>query len=168
MHPSHLEHRVADLERQVRRSKLIQRTLGALACVVLASSALLQSRYYERLRQLEVFDSQGRTRIVLDTQPTPRLVFKSETGANQIVLGLCGEEHAIPFEQKAPHLAIDGAQSCVLLSVSPAPREEPKGEGVPAESAAFQMKSSPDGPAIQLSVDSAGNVTSELGDEHGK
>lgn len=138
-----LEERVAELEKQVRDSRRFVRVVCVVAGAVLLSSATLQSKYFKRLRQLEIFDGQGRTRIVLDAETTPRLVFKSETGENQIVLGIGDEERAFPFDQKqVPHLALESGQTSVLLSVSPAPQSESLDEQSRVESATLRMQSS--------------------------
>jgi hypothetical protein len=142
MDSSTLEHRVVVLEKHLRRSRRFARAVGLVACCVLLASIGTQSRYFRRVRQLEVYDEQGRTRIVLDAEPTPRLVFKSETGEKQIVLGIGDAERAFPFDQKdVPHLALETGQTSILLSVSPAPQSETLDEPVRVESALLQMTS---------------------------
>ena len=142
MDPRALESRVADLEKQVRKSKVFGRAACVVACAVLASSALPQSRFFQRIRQLEIYDGQGRTRIVMDANPVPRLVFKSETGENQIVLGIGDQERSFSFgEEQVPHLALQTGHTSILLSVSPAPQSETLEEHVRVESAALQMSS---------------------------
>ena len=90
MQANRLEERVANLERKVRINRGIQAAVGLGALLYLTSSLSAPTQDSARPRRLELVDSEGRTRIVVEADPAPRLVMLSPSGQEQVLLGIGG------------------------------------------------------------------------------
>src|SRR5688572_9950141 len=107
MEPNDVEERIGRLEKELRHSRMLQRASSCIVLVLLVSSIAGPSEDVLRSRRVEIVDSQGRPRIVAEASPEPQLLFKSETGQDQIRLGIGGSD-SFPFEQKhVPHLTLE-------------------------------------------------------------
>lgn len=133
---SRLEERVGNLERGLRVSRFINLVAGIAVVLLLTTSLRGRSEDSERLRRLEIVDSQGRARIIAEADPSPQLLFKSESGQDQIRLAVGGKDDL----QYVPHLILETGQTSLRLSVRPAPKSEGLDEEF--ESAVIQMYSS--------------------------
>ncbi|MCB9914845.1 MAG: hypothetical protein H6828_06800 [Planctomycetes bacterium] len=74
-----------------------------------------------RVERLHVVDAEGNTRILLEAEPSPRIVLRSESGSDLITIAVGGDAEMFPFSEKdVPYISLnaEGDASKLRLAVA--------------------------------------------------